>query len=329
MTTAATTPPAPTKDESAYGEMASVFDSLVDPLNPEEKPAEDTAPTKADEAAAEPGAAETAPPATEGNAQPSVEGTQPPSEGAEGESTPEAASPPTSAGEETPAGGPEAVDWEAKYRELEAQRAVAPEAKPPVETPPEDTAPPTYSKEETEFLDQYAKDWPDIIKGEALRRRAEYIDLVNHVFKEISRVYGPLVERGAAAAEQVAENATIQAIRDSHSDYSDAMHDDIVAWTDSLTGFRQRYAKQVIENGEIADVVDLITEYKSAKGLNKPRVVAGTATPAAAKPVTELPAAAKQAAKALGVVDSKRSAATTNVADPNDFDGAWEEAVGR
>jgi hypothetical protein len=43
--------------------------------------------------------------------------------------------------------------------------------------------------------------------------------------------------------------------------------------------------------------------------------------------VTELPAAAKKAAQALGVVDSKRGTAAPTGVDPNDFDAAWNEAV--
>jgi hypothetical protein len=292
--------------ENSYDAMSSVFDSLVEPASTEkvETPSETPpAEVKAETPPEEPAKVEEPP--KEGEEAPKAE--EPPKEDAEG------------------------AELKKRLDALEAKTKTPTEVEtlPPVEaTPPDDKQPPreVYSPEEKTFLAEYQKEWPDVTKGEALLRRVEYQQLVAHVFSEIARVYGPMVERGVQAAETVGDTATLVAIREVHNDYNDAMYDAVVEWAEGLTGYRQKLAKGVIAEGEPQDVIDLISEYKSAKGLNKPKVV--TATPVAPQAVTELSATAKKAAKALGVVDSKRTAVTPG-SDPNDFDAAWDEAVSK
>lgn len=313
-----TTPVAPLpagETEDAYGAMSSAFDEL---LAVEPTPVDD----KVTDAAGE-----VVPPAGD---------TKPP----EGETTPSAAvvppaveTPPVVPAVATPpVETPPVDDWEKRYKDLEAKVAKVPavETPPPAETPPADTkARETYSTTEKEFLESYEKEYGDSVgRGEALKRRAEYAELTTHIFGEIQRVFGPLVERGVAAADVVSETTALAIYHKTHPDFDDAMFDSINEWAEGLSGYRKKYAQGVIEGGEPEDVVDLITEYKSAKGLSKPKVVAGTAVAPVPPVATELSPAAKKAAKALGVVDSKRSAASPNVVDPNDFDGAWNEALG-
>jgi len=305
-------PAVPAEPENSYDAMSSVFDTLLDPSTPEGEtpPAEVTTPPVDPKA-------ETPP------VDPKAE--TPPVD-------PKAETPPV---ETPPVETPPAEDTELRDRlaALEAKTATPPAAEtlPPVETPPPDQGPPReiYAPDEKEFLTAYQKEWPDVSKGEALLRRAEYQQLVTHIFNEVARVYGPLVERGVQAAETVGDTTTLAAIREVHNDYNDAMYEDVVGWADSLTGYRKKLAQGVIAEGEPQDVIDLISEYKSAKGLSKPKAVVVQPTTPATPAVTELSATAKKAAKALGVVDSKRSAATPQGSDPDDFDGAWEEAVGK
>jgi hypothetical protein len=331
MATDNTKPAAPAAAPDAYDTMSSAFDELLVP-EPTPTPPEGST-SEVDAAAASskepPAEGEQAPAAGEGAQPPAAgEGEQPPA----GDGKPAEPTPP-----EKPEGGADAAaneDWKARFEELEArvkaQAPATPPEKPPVETPPKDERP-TYSAEEQEFLTKYDADWPDIARGEMLKRRSEYMQLVDYVFKEVARVYGPMVEQGARAAETVAETTTLAAIHRVHSDYDDAMYEEVVRWADGLTGMRQRIAQTIIEEGSPQEVVDLLTEFKSATGRSKPKVVAGDAAPAApaAKVVTELSATAKQAARALGVVDSKRSVVSSQGADPADFEAAWEEAVGK
>ena len=295
-------PAVPAEPENSYDAMSSVFDTLLDPLTPEGEtpPAEVTTPPVEPKADFKPGIVPVKPK----------------------DETPPAETPPA-----------EDTELRDRLAALEAKTATPPAAEtpPPVETPPPDQGPPReiYAADEKEFLTAYQKEWPDVSKGEALLRRAEYQQLVTHIFNEVARVYGPLVERGVQAAETVGDTTTLAAIREVHNDYNDAMYEDVVGWADGLTGYRKKLAQGVIAEGEPQDVIDLISEYKSAKGLSKPKAVVVQPTTPATPAVTELSATAKKAAKALGVVDSKRSAATPQGSDPDDFDGAWEEAVGK
>lgn len=301
-------PIAPDKADDAYDTMASVFDDLMvsDPASTTE--GEPSTPPV--DPAATPPVAET-PPVVE-----------PPA------AEPPAAEPP--AVEPPAVEPPEEIDWKSRYDALEAERAPTPQ--PPVVEPPAAATPPEplpemYAPEEKEFLVKYAEEWPDIVRGEALRRRAEYNTLVDHIFTQFAQTYGPLIDRGVRAADAFAETSSLQVVQAAHADYDGAMYDQVVDWANGLTGTRQRIAKEIIEHGEPQEVVDLITEYKSASGI-KPRVVAVVAPATAAAPAkTGLSAKAKQAAQAMGVVDSKRSTLAPT-ADPTDFDSAWDDAMG-
>jgi len=308
------TPAAPVTPvvEDSYDTMSDVFDGLIDADAALGATNEDGSPvtTEVDKAAAD-AKADPAAPAAEPAAPAAAE--------------PAAAEP--SAAEPAKV-EPPAEDWKAKFDALQAERAEPPAAAKPEPTQVEPAAEtPVYSEDEATFLKEYDKDWPDIIKGEALKRRGEYRALVNHIFKEIVTTYGPLIERGAAAADSVAETTALSVIQGVHPDYDDKMYDDVHAWAETLTGTRRKIAQGIIEEGAPAEVAELITEFKSATG-RKPKIVAGTDTAAPAAPVkTELSAKAKQAARAMSVVDSKRTTPIT-AADPSDFDSGWDDAVG-
>lgn len=308
------TPVTPALPQDQYDAMADVFDGLMEPA---QSPSEEgtPSPTKVEDKAA----------AAPEPASPEAPAETPPEEPT---ATTPVATPPEEPPVETP---PEEIDWKAKFEALQAEKTPAPAAPEPQAQAPAapEPQPPAelYAPDEKEFLAKYAEEWPDIVKGEALRRRAEYNHLVTHIFTQINQTYGPLIERGVLAADTVAETSSLQVIQAAHNDYDDAMYEKVIDWANGLTGTRQRIAKEVIEHGAPEEVVDLITEFKSATGV-KPRVVAGGAPAAPAAPVkTGLSAKAKQAAQAMSVVDSKRSTLTP-AADPTDFDAGWEDAVG-
>jgi len=328
MTTAQDKPDDTTPPVEGYAEFSDVFASLVENGEPA-APADEKSTTPVDTAAAAAKAA-TPPEGTPPADKPAAAATTPEGEAAEGDAA--AATPEASATPETPATLP-ADDWKAKYDALVAAQAAAPkpdaeDTAAPVAPAKPAEAPPVYSVEETEFLKEYAKEWPDVIKGEALRRRDEYRQLTAHIFSEVERVFGPIAQRAAETAESFENDSTLRAITQAHPDYDDAMYDAVVAWAGGLNGYERTLAQGIIKEGSPRDVVDLVTRYKDVKGIK----TAASATPAPAAPVkasvTELPAAAKKAAKALGVVDSKRGATTPTSVDPNDFDQAWDEAVG-
>jgi hypothetical protein len=214
---------------------------------------------------------------------------------------------------------------QARIRELEAAAAKLPAAAepPPAEPPP--VEPPrvefyTPNADELAVMTAFQKDWPDIAKAVELNNRVSMENLARHIFHEIKRTYDPVLIEVTQRAEALESELALGTLRQEHSDYDD-VHGKVEAWVDTLPTFAKMGAQQVMKEGTPQQVSELIAEYKKTH----PVAATPATTVAAPAKVTELSAAAKKAAMTLSVVDSKRTAATT-AADPNDFDGAWQEA---
>lgn len=348
MTTPTTTPaaaPAATGDQQAddYSTFSDVFAGITEgAAQPAAGAGTSTDITATDEAAAAAKAAETPAPAAAPAAETppaAAEGDKSaappvPSQPSPADGVSSTDSPAPQPGEQPPAED----DYEARFKALSAQfeelknkvnapPAETPPAAAPTAAPAAAEAPPIYAAEEIEFLKKYDEDWPDIARGEALKRRAEYQELVTHVFKEVARVYGPMVKEAYEAAQVVNDNTQLDGIRRVHSDY-DAIYDDVVKWTDTLPAYVKGRAKEVMESGTVEEVNSMITDFKKATGRVAQPTTPTATTPPAATPapaaagVAQLSDAAKKAAKAMGAVDSKRTAGAA-ADDPNDFDGAW------
>lgn len=236
---------------------------------------------------------------------------------------------------------PTVEDLTAQLAAANAKLAAKDTTEPPdtQEPPPKDETPTQsvamYTPEEEAYLAEYRKEWPDVAKAEALTRRSEYNRLVAHIFEQVHKVYGPVMEQALRTTEQVSESSTLSAIRAAHNDYNDGMYDAVVTWANALPGFRKKVALDVISGGEVEDVIDLVTEWKQATGKGKPKVVvdvkpsatAAPAAPAAKKPAAPLTSKAKQAAAAMTARDTKRTAVGNDGPDMTDFDAAWGEAT--
>lgn len=213
--------------------------------------------------------------------------------------------------EEEPAAEPSASDDELLAR-LAALVKKTPAADKEPETAPAAQEEPVYSTEEQEFLTEYEKDWPDVAKAEALRRRSEYRQLVNHVFSEVAKELAPLTK----TLRTLSERAHLTDIYDKVDDYDD-VREKVVGWVDKQPTYLQNAYKHVIQQGTPDEIADLVSRYKQE---------VGTATPSvpASKKETELPTSTKQAVAALAPVSSKRST-IVQADDPNDFNGAFEQ----
>lgn len=171
---------------------------------------------------------------------------------------------------------------------------------------------PIYTQEEEQFLQSYEKDWPDVAKAEALRRRSEYRQLVGYVFQEIAKEFKPILE----TVEVLSQRTHLSDLQSTVSDYED-VRDKVVEWVGKQPAYLQQAYNHVITHGTVEEVADLIDRYKKDTGASaKPAAAATT------KKETELPPATKQAAAALAPVSSKRSA-VVQAADPNDFEAAF------
>jgi hypothetical protein len=327
-------PEAPATPAATYAEFSSVFDELMEPT-PTPANTDTTSSPAALQQAADASKAEAA--------------TPPPAEPASGESaTPAApaavAEPPApvveggEAGEAAAAGASQAAtDWEAKYKELQAQQAAAaqtPTPPPPAPVqqqaaPQQQVEPELYSADEKAMLARFEEDWPDVARASQLRMRGELTAAVRHVFHEIKRVYDPLITQALQSTTALEDHTVVGEIRKGHNDYNEALHAEVSAWVGTLKGMQRKVYEAVVEAGEPDEVIDLISEFKKATGRAVPAIPAAAVKPAVATPagkVTNISEAAKKAAKAMGVVEGKRTA-TTAAADPNDFDAAWAEAI--
>jgi hypothetical protein len=177
--------------------------------------------------------------------------------------------------------------------------------------------PPIYNQEEQDFLATYDKDYAEIARGEALKRKAEYRDLLSYVFQEVGKFVAPLRETTATLAERT----HLADIRSHVTDYSDDLRQQVIDWAAKQPAYLQAAYNQVIEQGTADEVKDLVARFRGETG----QVAAGAA-PAAAPPRkdNELSGEAKQAAAALAPVESKRSGVQAP-ADPASFDDAWAQ----
>ena len=111
--------------------------------------------------------------------------------------------------------------------------------------------------------------------------------------------------------------AHVAALHAAHSDY-DAVIAKVPAWIKTLPSYAQAGAQAVYDRGTTQDVIVLVNDFKKATGV---------ATPAAPAPAP-VPKPPPAGAEDLTPVGSRRVAVTPRgTPDPNDFAGAFAEAV--
>lgn len=160
------------------------------------------------------------------------------------------------------------------------------------------------------------------MKGEALKRRAEYQALLSHIFTQVRDFVKPIQE----TAEVLAERTFATDLRTSVPDYSDQLRADVTAWVKNQPTYLQVAYNHVITEGTVDEVKDLVDRYRTATGKAAPKPAgAGGAAPKPADTGNELSDEAKKAAAALAPVDSKRSGVSAP-SDPSNFDDAWKQA---
>ena len=183
------------------------------------------------------------------------------------------------------------------------QPAPQPQPQPQAQQPQQA---PLFTPDEIKELEAYEKDWPDVAKAEALRRRAEYSQLISYVFQQVSQRLAPLEQQTAGVSTRSHLNDLYTLIPD-----YDQVRDPVLAWVDQQPAYLKNAYMQVAQQGTPVEVADLVGRYKQANGVQAPVARA----PAAPAPQV------RKAAAALAPVQSARS----NVAEtaPEDFDSAF------
>ena len=183
------------------------------------------------------------------------------------------------------------------------QPAPQPQPQPQAQQPQQA---PLFTPDEIKELEAYEKDWPDVAKAEALRRRAEYSQLISYVFQQVSQRLAPLEQQTAGVSTRSHLNDLYTLIPD-----YDQVRDPVLAWVDQQPAYLKNAYMQVAQQGTPAEVADLVGRYKQANGVQAPVARA----PAAPAPQV------RKAAAALAPVQSARSNAAETA--PEDFDSAF------
>lgn len=212
--------------------------------------------------------------------------------------------------------------------QLEAAQKPAPAAAPaaaPEATPAPAPAPaPIYDDAETTTLAKYREEWPDVAAGEALARRAEYAQLVDHIFGQLRPILANLQTQTETLSTTTQYDTLVKLVPD-----YDAVRDSVLDWVDKQPDYLQDAYRNVTENGTPQQVADLIGRWRKETGTAAPTPTptptpapapAAAAAPAAAPAAAALPAAAAS----LAPVNTGRTTPTGGP-DMNDFDGAFKE----
>lgn len=179
-----------------------------------------------------------------------------------------------------------------------------------------------YTPEQKAELAKYEEDWPDVAKCEGLRRQGEYKQLLDFVFTEIRKYVDPLRD----TIDSLAGRTHLTDVKSAVPDYSDGLRQQVIDWSKKQPAYLQVAYDQVIQNGTVDEVKDLVDRYRQATGQAAP-APGGASTDqsgGSAGRTNELSGEAKKAAQALAPVESKRSEVVAS-GDPSSFEDAWKQ----
>lgn len=177
---------------------------------------------------------------------------------------------------------------------------------------------PIYSAQDIQVLEEYEKNWPDVAQAEALRRKAEYHDLMKYVFQEVTSFVGPMADQLRA----IQNNLHTGELKSLVPDYDPGLEEKVSSWVDQQPAYLQSGMKHVMQQGTSEEVADLIGRFRAATGASAPAAPVAAPAPAAA-PKAELSKATKQAVASLAPVSGDRSVVSRGSEDPQDYDSAF------
>lgn len=298
-------------DKEAKDDFTAAFDQFSVP-DEEQKP--DDVLTAAAETAAEEKAAEEAPVVEEKPAEEAAVVEEKPAEEKPAEEAAVVEEKPAEAKVEAAPDAAAQEDVLAKLAKVvaDAGKEVKAEEKPAEVAAEEEK--PLYTEEETAAIKAYEDEWPEMAKAEGLKRRGEYRELLQFVFGEVQKALGPIRE----VTDLLGERTHLTDVRAAVPDYNDTLRDQVITWVGTQPAYLQAAYNQVIQQGTVEEVKDLVDRYRGATGSAAPTKKSTD------KKDTELSSEAKKAADALAPVESKRSG-VQQPGDPADFEDAWKQ----
>lgn len=173
-------------------------------------------------------------------------------------------------------------------------------------------------------VDKYKEEWPEVYEAEKAIRDAQLQLIQERLYSDLRGALAPVFE----TTQKLQVNAHLDTIRQVHPDL-DQIRGELNEWIDQQPEFVRPAYKQVAQKGSADQVIQLVNQYKQAKGTASavPEVPASPARqqqqPAQRKPASKQPSAA--AKRALAAAPSPSTADVPGSANPNDYDAAWEE----
>jgi len=194
-----------------------------------------------------------------------------------------------------------------------------------------DSTPKPEEEQPDPELDKYKEEYDYIHKNEAKIRARELKKFREDLVKEIADTYDlPIKAVNSLIQEKLTEDTKAHqgAIMESHPDYGkEYQKKDILDWVETLSPAKKKTYKEIIEEGEVEEVVDLITDFKAAKGIkpNTEEVDEDNKDKDETKEKARLEKERKL--KEMETVKSKKRAIGGDVKKAEDYESAFEEAV--
>jgi hypothetical protein len=191
---------------------------------------------------------------------------------------------------------------------------------------------PVLSAEDAAQFESFRKEWPDVAKAvEKMSAHATAqleAKFARSLVAIVEKVYGDIAPL-AQSVSSVEGTSFRSSVLEKHSDY-DTVFPKLEGWIAAQPPYLAQAYKRVYDEGNVQEVVDLVSRYKTSSGV-QPQSPTTVPAPAASTPAAPAAPAAspatQAAAAALAPVTSKRSTPTKQGEDPNDFDGAFASAV--
>lgn len=207
---------------------------------------------------------------------------------------------------------------------LEAQNARQQPQQPQEQVPQQPQMPQLFTEDEAKLLVNFKEEYPEIAQALQVAQRAQGKLFEHRVEQRVQQLLGPLIETVDVLTARTQHMDLTQAIPE-YDDYREK----VIEWatSDKQPAYLRDAYKNVIQYGSREDIKDLYQRFYQETGVRP--VAASQQAPVtppkvAVRTASELPASAKQAARALAPVGSKRSEIPV-ASDPNDFLGAFDK----
>lgn len=200
----------------------------------------------------------------------------------------------------------------------EPVKVVQPEPEPVAEPEFND---PVFTEEQNKALAQFQKDWPEVAEAqktllahELAKQEVAFRKTMHDLAKQVYSDMAPIANNYVVSAQEK-HMAEIKAV---HSDLNEQLPK-LKTWIDQQPGYLQKAMDEVYSKGTSSEVIDLVTRFKKETIGVEPQVPDLT--------TQQKPAVDEAKVAALAPVTSKRTVVATKGVDPDDYKGAFAEAV--